>query len=194
MSEAGVFLTNILLFLIDLATLGLIGGIFYVIGLAVITMARNQKPNWESILYTVLILLAAIWLIRWYPRQVIMSIRVALQESRPEAELLREELQLWLPGTDALIATPVLTPVATPLTTLPSAPVVGPAVPAIATPVVVLGTITVATAMPATPTATMYPTYTPWPTATALPTATPCLVNIGGNWLACPPTPVIGGE
>lgn len=178
MSEAGVFLTNILLFLIDLATLGLIGGIFYVIGLAVITMARNQKPNWESILYTVLILLAAIWLIRWYPRQVIMSIRVALQESRPEAELLREELQLWLPGTDALIATPV----------------VGPAMPVIATPVVVSGTIPVPTATTVVPTATLYPTYTPWPTATALPTATPCLVNIGGSWLACPPTPVIGGE
>lgn len=189
MSEAGVFLTNILLFLIDLATLGLLGGIFYVIGLAVITMARNQKPNWESILYTVLILLAAIWLIRWYPRQVIMSIRVALQESRPEAELLREELQMWLPGTDSLIATPVLTPLATPT----SAPVVGPAVPAIATPVV-SGTIPAPTATTVVPTATLYPTYTPWPTATALPTATPCLVNIGGSWLACPPTPVIGGE
>lgn len=190
MSEAGVFLTNILLFLIDLATLGLIGGIFYVIGLAVITMARNQKPNWESILYTVLILLAAIWLIRWYPRQVIMSIRVALQESRPEADLLREELQLWLPRTDALIATPVTTPLAAPTST----PVVMPAVPIVATPVVVSGTTTVATAMPVPPTATLYPTYTPWPTATAMPTATPCMVNIGGNWLACPPTPVIGGE
>ena len=190
MSEAGVFLTNILLFLIDLATLALIGGIFYVIGLAVITMARNQKPNWESILYTVLILLAAIWLIRWYPRQVIMSIRAALQESRPEADLLREELQLWLPGTDSLIATPVITPLETPT----AAPVVLPPAPQISVPAVVSGTITVATTTPAPPTATPYPTYTPWPTATAIPTPTPCLVNIGGSWLACPPTPVIGGE
>lgn len=192
MSEAGVFLTNILLFLIDLATLGLIGGVFYVIGLAVITMARNQKPNWESILYTVLILLSAIWLIRWYPRQVIMSIRVALQESRPEADLLREELQLWLPGTDSLIATPAITPLATPV--FPTAVMPMPTAPATPSPVVVSGTIPVPAVVTVLPTATPYPTYTPWPTATPVPSATPCVVSIGGQWLPCPPTPVIGGE
>lgn len=196
MSEAGVFLTNILLFLIDLATLGLVGGVFYVIGLAVITMARNQKPNWESILYTVLILLAAIWLIRWYPRQVIMSIRVALEESRPEAELLRQEIQLWLPGTESLIATPG--PVITPIETPTAAPVVMPPGPEIVVPVVVSGTITVATVTPLPPiifTPTPYPTYTPWPTPTIIPSATPCLVQVGIDLMIfCPPTLVPGGE
>lgn len=191
MSEAGVFLLNILLFLIDLATLGLIGGIFYVIGLAVITMARNQKPNWESILYVVLILLSAIWLIRWYPRQVIISIRVSLEESRPEADALREELKLWLPGTDSLIvATPspgiplaIETPTDTPVI-LPSPS------PMVAAPVTY--TVSVAPAATTTP----YPTYTPYPTLTPLPTATPCLVQLldSGDWVMCPPTPVPGGE
>lgn len=192
MSEAGVFLLNILLFLIDLATLGLIGGIFYVIGLAVITMARNQRPNWETILYVVLILLSAIWLIRWYPRQVIVSIRVALQESRPEADLLREELKLWLPGTDNLLPNATLTP-------LEAAPTPTPVVaqPEIVVPIVVSGTVTAATAtlLPMLPTHTPYPTYTPWPTATEPPSPTPCLIQVGGNWLACPPTPPVpGGE
>lgn len=185
MSEAGLFLTNVLLFLIDLATLALILGILYVIGLAVITMARNQKPNWESILYTVLILLSAIWLIRWYPRQVIISIRVSLEESRPEAGLLREELKMWLPGTDGLV---IPDATITPLETS-SAPVAAPVPveqPDIIVPVVVSGTLVAVTATPwptAIPTATPYPTYTP------LPSPTPCLIYTGGNWLACPPTP-----
>jgi hypothetical protein len=195
MSEAGVFLTNILLFLIDLATLGLVLGVLYVIGLAVITMARNQKPNWESILYTVLILLAAIWLIRWYPQQVIMSIRTSLEESRPEAVLLREELQMWLPGTESLIATPE--PVITVLETPTATPVIVSPVPEIVVPLVVTDTLPSAMPTPLAPiiiTATPYPTYTPLPTATTVPTPTPCLVEVAGNMLFCPPTPVIGGK
>lgn len=182
MSEAGVFPLNFLLFLIDLATLVLIGGVFYVIGLAVITMARNQKPNWESILYTVLILLSAIWLIRWYPRQVIVSIRVALEESRPEAQLLREELRLWLPGTDLIIATPGLPP----MTPAPVEMVLP--MPAATMPESSLDMLT----QPTPPPVVMpspYPTYTPWPTVPAPPTPTPCLIYVDGHLYQCPPTP-----
>ena len=161
------FFTNILLILIDLFTLALILGIFYTIGVAVITMARNRQPRWDTIIYIVLILVAAVILLQVYPEQVIRSIRRGMETARPEAALLREELNEWLPrwNQEPVISTAVPT-------TGPEQPTPQPTV----------------TFLPAlTPDATpppVIPTRTPSP-----PTAVPTLDLSQWNPATPPPTP-----
>ncbi|MFO7537585.1 MAG: hypothetical protein R6X32_05945 [Chloroflexota bacterium] len=110
MTDIISFAFTFMLFLVDIFTLFLIGGIFYIIGLAIHTMASNRTPRWDSIFYVLVILMMAIWLVRWYPTQIISSVRVSMQESRPEADLLRTEVQYWLPGLDQWQPTPTWEP------------------------------------------------------------------------------------
>jgi hypothetical protein len=164
------FFTNLLLVLIDLFTLALIIGIFWIIGVAVLTMARNRQPRWDSIVYIILILVAAIILVQVYPEQVIRSIRRGMEDARPEAALLRDELGNWLPkwSGSPVISTAVPTqqapepqPTVTPLPTWTPAP-------AEATPPPVI------------------PTRTPEP-PTAVPTIDPAI------WNPATPPPTPGG-
>ena len=185
MTEIVQFVTTIILFLIDLFTLFLIGGIFYIIGLAIYTMASNRTPRWDSIFYVLVILMLAIWLVRWYPGQIISSVRTAMEESRPEADLLRTEVQHWLPGLDQIgpPATQSAAPVA-PSQSAPAAP---------ATPELVWAT---ATATPETA-VVVEPTPIP-PTATPTPSPTPTIEATFDphtwNPATPPPTPQIEGR
>lgn len=168
MNEIYQFGIALLQLLIDLLSLGFIGGIFYVIGLAVVTMARNQQPKWQNIAYILVILGAGLVLLRWYPPQVVSSMRMALEAARPEAVQLRVELQQWLPqAPDPLPTTPQVTiqPAATPI----------PAQTAVFVPV--------------PQTAVPLPTYTPYPTPSPLPSPTPCIISINGSLYPCAPTP-----
>lgn len=168
MNEIYQFGIQLLQLGIDLMTLVLIGGIFYVIGLAIATMVKNQQPKWQNVVYVLVILGAGIGLLRWYPQQVIGSIRTALEESRPEAQGLRDELQYWLPGPVALGTVVVATAV--------------PPVPPTVMPEFVPPTATAVTPIE-------MPTSTPQATATAVvPTVAPCVVNVAGMQYPCPPT------
>jgi hypothetical protein len=156
------FFTNILLILIDLFTLALIIGIFYTVGVAVITMARNRQPRWDTIIYIVLILVAAVILLQVYPEQVIRSIRKGMEQARPEAALLRDELNEWLPrwNQEPVISTAVPTPGPT-VTPLPT----WTPVPAEATPPPVIPTRT-----PEPPTAVPTLDWSQWQPGTPPPT------------------------
>lgn len=187
MSELAQIIQQILLVIIDLMTLGLLAGIFYVIGVAIYTMARNQTPKWLNIGYILVILLAALLLLRWYPAQVIGSIRTSLQEARPEAEQLRGELENWLPGRglgDGDTGGVVF------MTTTPT-----PTVPATPTATPVPGTTPVS-ALDIAP--TPLATATPRPTETPVPTPTRCVIQFRPLndptqllWMDCPPTPEV---
>lgn len=182
MSDMTLLLTNILAFAVNVLTLALLGGIFYVIGTAILTMARNNTPKWTNIAYILVILAAAIALLQFYPRLVVAAIRQSLQDSRPEALLLQQELQQWIPALPQMTPLPTLViqtsneglvwPTETPWPTVAAAPVVSD---------------TVQTAV--LPTATPYPTYTPYPTQTPLPVPTACYDPFGNP---CPPTPAAG--
>lgn len=176
MTDLTLLLTNILSFVVNVLTLALLGGIFYVIGTAILTMARNNTPKWTNIAYILVILAAAIALLQFYPRMVVAAIRQSLQDSRPEAVLLQQELQQWIP------AIPQMTPLPTvvidgnvaplPAPTDTPWPTVGAAAP-------VTGVVQIP------PSATPYPTYTPFPTMTPTPYPTACI----RDGMMCPPTP-----
>ena len=174
MSDLTLLLTNVLTFVVNVLTLALLGGIFYVIGTAILTMARNNTPKWTNIAYILVILAAAIALLQFYPRLVVAAIRQSLQDSRPEAVLLQQELQEWIP------AIPQMTPLPTvvingnvaplPLPTETPWPTIDAAAP-------VSGVVQLQP--------TPYPTYTPLPTLTPTPYPTACI----RNGMVCPPTP-----
>lgn len=165
----------------------IMGFLLYLLGLALLTMVRNKQPRWDAIAYVIAILVLGLAMWRYFPTVAIKTMRISLQEARPEAELLQEEVRRWIPSFEVTLPTP--TPAPEPLM-LPTYPIPTPII--VATPVItVTSGFTVTNAPPAT--VTPYPTYTPWPTPTPLPTATPCRVQVNGNWLACPPTPVLGG-
>lgn len=171
MDEIYQFGISLLQFIINILTLFFIGGIFYVIGLAVLSMARNQQPKWQNIAYTLVILAVGVALLRWYPPQVVGSIRIALESARPEAMQLQAELQQWLPQA------PQSLPTSEPIVVNTAFPTNTPA-PA-----------DTAVFAPAMLTAVPLPTYTPYPTYTPLPTTAPCTVTINGNTYPCAPTP-----
>ncbi len=213
MAEFSTFAANVMNFIVQLLTLGLIIGIFYVLGIAIYTMATNRSPRWDLILFILVLLLSALYLVRWYPPQAMKAVREGLETSRPEADALRNELQQWLPD-------------------MPESPGSAGEVQYNGQPSAVISTTyapaalnippeALATALPSedayleiygddpnsgggapqillVPTATLpAPTATPRPTLPA-PTATPCVVRIpsangGGVLIACPPTPQIYG-
>lgn len=169
MNEIYQFGISLLQFIINILTLFFIGGIFYVIGLAVLSMARNQQPKWQNIAYTLVILAVGVALLRWYPPQVVGSIRIALESARPEATLLQAELQQWLPQAPQSLPTiPSETTVPPTETPLPADTAVSTSLPQTAVPL---------------------PTYTPYPTYTPPPTGAPCTVTINGSTYPCAPTP-----
>lgn len=133
------FFTNILQWGIDILTLVMIGGVFWTILIAVITMAKNRQPRWDTIFFTLAILAIGIALVQIYPPMVVKGIRVGLQDARPEADLLRQELGNWMPewngagDTEFSTAVPTVTPLPT-WTPAPSILVEPTAVPATATP------------------------------------------------------------
>lgn len=164
-------LTNVLRFLIEMFTFGLILVVFWVIGIAVASMARNRSPRWDMILATLVILALGVGLVQVYPPQVMKSVRRGLEASRPEAVLLRDELGNWMPrwnatDPDPLISTAVPTPTPLPATSTPA-------------PVATLDVLV--TDVP--------PTSTPMP-----PTAVPTLDPLLWNPMTPPPTPVGGGK
>lgn len=178
MNDLLQFATSILWFLIDLFTLAMVGGIFWIIGVALLTMARNRQPRWDSILFTTIIMMVAIWLIQWYPRQVLSSVRTSLQESRPEAQQLRDELREWLPEFsgpgNVIVGVPTITAVELPAATPTPGASVQPTAPPTATPT---------PGVTATPLIVLLPT--PIPAATAAPTLDMAIWNV----MTPPPTP-----
>lgn len=187
MSEILAYVDAILNLTLGFLMIVIMGFLFYLLGLALVTMARNKQPRWDSIAYVLAILVLGLAMWRFFPTIAIKTMRVSLQDARPEVLLLQDEVRQWVPAFEVNLPTPspiLADPVAAPLA---STPIMAP-VPTVG--IVVTDGITVT--LPPPP-ATPYPTYTPWPSPTPLPTATPCLVQVGGNWLACPPTPVLGG-
>ncbi len=100
---------QILMFMLDLFTVALIVGVFYVVGLSMASMVRNRQARWGTIFFMLAILFLGIWLLQWYPPQVIRSIRAALVQARPEAEALRQEMELWLPEPPVLMPSSTIT-------------------------------------------------------------------------------------
>ena len=167
-------LAGVLKFLIDLFTFALILGVFWTIGTAVLTMARNRSPRWDTIFATLVVLIIGLILVQVYPPQVVKSVRRGLEDARPEAALLRDELANWMPrwnpGQSTAVfstAVPTVTPI--PAATNTPAPIIS---------------------IEAQPTA-VAPTSTPLPpTATIVPT----LDLTQWNPQTPPPTPVGGGK
>lgn len=187
MTEILAYVDAILNLTLGFMMIVIMGFLIYLLGLALVTMVRNKQPRWDAIAYVIAILVLGLAMWRYFPTVAIKTIRISLQEARPEAELLQEEVRQWIPQFEVTLPTPTPAPEPPVLPTYPILPT--PVI--VATPVVVTGAITVTVAPSAT--VTPYPTYTPWPSPTPLPTATPCLVQVGGNWLLCPPTPILGG-
>lgn len=187
MTEILAYIEAFLNLTLGLLMIVVVGFLFYLLALALATMVRNKQPRWDAIAYVVAILIMGLAMWRFFPTIAIRTMRVSLQEARPEVLLLEDEVRLWIPSFEVALPTPLPTPTVFDPFALP--PVDTP-IPAPTVAIVVTDGITVTLPPPATP----YPTYTPLPSPTPLPTATPCLVQVGGNWLACPPTPVLGGE
>lgn len=195
MSEIMAYVNALLDIALSLGMLVVMGFMFYLLSLALVAMARNKQPRWDAIAYVVAILVLGLAMWRFFPTIGIRTVRVSLQDARPEVILLQEEIREWIPSFDVALPTPAPTPtVFDPL--LPAVVTNTPLPEFVPTPVVsvTVGTVSAPTAIVPPATATPYPTYTPWPTPTPLPTATQCLVQLeSGDWLACPPTPVLGG-
>lgn len=186
MTEIMMYVNAIFDLILGFVMLAIMGFLLYLLGLAIVTMVRNKQPRWDAIIYVIAILMLGLAMWRFFPTIAIRTMRVSLEEARPEVLLLQDEVRQWIPQFELTLPAPV--------TATLTVPDYIPSPTFISTPVVVVVTVTSAVATPIPATVTPYPTYTPWPTATPLPTATPCLVNVGGTLLACPPTPVIGGE
>lgn len=171
----------------------IMGFLIYLLGLALVTMVKNKQPRWDAIAYVIAILVMGLAMWRYFPTVAIKTMRISLQEARPEAELLQEEVRRWIPSFEVTLPTPTPVPEPPMLPTYPMPPT--PLIVVTPTSIIaVTDGITVTVAPPATP----YPTYTPYPTFTVQPTPAPsptlCVVQIYGNWIPCPPTPPIGGE
>lgn len=192
MSEVLAIFNAISDFVLAGLMLVLMGALLYLLFLALITMVRNKQPRWDAIAYVLAILFLGLAMWRFFPTIAVRTIRVSLEESRPEVLLLQDELRRWLPRLEVTLPAAAPTMSSTPFPDTVST--LSPATPTMTvTAIPVTATLTISVTLPPA-TATPYPTYTPWPSPTPVPTATPCLVNVNGNWLACPPTPVIGGN
>ncbi|MBP7998707.1 MAG: hypothetical protein KA314_14020 [Chloroflexi bacterium] len=192
MSEVLAIFNAISDFVLAGLMLVLMGALLYLLFLALITMVRNKQPRWDAIAYVLAILFLGLAMWRFFPTIAVRTIRVSLEESRPEILLLQDEIRRWLPRLEVTLPAAAPTISSTPV---PDTALVIPLVTPTMTEPAITMTATFpisATLLPAT--ATPYPTYTPWPTPTPVPTATPCLVNVNGHWLVCPPTPMIGGN
>ncbi len=198
MSEIMAYVDAILDLIIGLGMIVVMGFMFYLLSLALVTMVRNKQPRWDAIIYVVAILVLGLAMWRFFPTIAVRTMRVSLEEARPEVLLLQDEVRRWIPEFDVAMPTPMPTPtVFDPFAAPPLPPVDIPTpTPTPTLTISATGGVTVSVPMAITPqaTATPYPTYTPLPTATAIPTPTPCLVEVAGNMLFCPPTPVIGGK
>lgn len=190
MNEIMVYVNAIIELGLGILMLVLMGFMFYLLGLAMVTMVRNKQPRWDAIVYVVAILVLGLAMWRFFPTIAVRTMRVSLEEARPEVLLLQDEARRWIPSfdIDPLPPTPGID-VPTPIVVVVDAPALPTPTP---TPTISATGGVTANVPPAT--ATPYPTYTPLPTATTIPTPTPCLVEVAGNWLLCPPTPAIGGN
>lgn len=191
MNEIMAYVNAFLDLSLGFGMLVVMGFMFYLLSLALVTMVRNKQPRWDAIIYVVAILVLGLAMWRFFPTIAVRTMRVSLEEARPEVLLLQDEVRQWIPEFDVALPTPMPTPTVFDPFTPPLPPVDTP-IPTATT--VFTATIGITVTLPPLATATPYPTYTPWPSPTPLPTATPCLVQVGGHWLACPPTPATGGE
>ncbi len=196
MNEIMAYVNAFLDLSLGFGMLVVMGFMFYLLSLALVTMVRNKQPRWDAIVYVVAILVLGLAMWRFFPTIAVRTMRVSLEEARPEVLLLQDEVRQWIPEFE--VSTPVPT-IGTDVPTLVSVPFPAsvPTDTPTPTPIILVTTLVTET-VPATSapvlTATPYPTYTPWPTPTTIPTPTPCLVNVGGNYLLCPPTPISGGK
>lgn len=187
MGEVMMYVEALMSAALGLLMILIVGFLFYLAGLAVRTAILNRQPRWDALFYIIAILVMGLALWRYLPVIGVRVMRLALEEARPEVNLLRDEIEHWIPRFD-------LTPVAT--DTASAAPTIEQPV-WVATPTPLpdgLPVPPVSYTVPILDPPTPYPTYTPWPTPSPPPTATPCAINVAGNWVLCPPTPVIGGQ
>lgn len=195
MAEIMAYVNAILNMGLGFLMIVVMGFLLYLLGLAMVTMVRNKQPRWDAIVYVVAILVLGLAMWRVFPTIAIRTMRVSLEEARPEVLLLQDEIRRWIPSFEidpvpptpgADVPTPIVIVVDTPVLPTPTPTLTISATGGI--------TVPLPTAIVPPATATPYPTYTPLPTATTIPTPTPCLVEVAGNMLFCPPTPVIGGN
>ncbi len=194
MAEISAYLDAAVNLVLGFMMIVVMGFMLYLLSLALSTMVRNKQPRWDAIVYVIAILVLGLAMWRYFPQIAIKTMRLSMQDARPEADLLQEEIRRWIPRFEVTLPVPTPTPtVFDPLMPdLPSAITNTP--PSEPAPTLVISATVVTVTLPPA-TATPYPTYTPWPTPTPLPTVTPCLVQLfdSGDWVVCPPTPVLGG-
>lgn len=180
MENLSQLLTNLVMIALDLISLALVVGGVLIVSLAIAGMARNRTAAWDNILYIPIVLFLGALLLQYYPPLLMKSVRMGVQGSRDEAQLLRDEMQQWVPGQNVLNGQQV---------TAPTSPAIvidtsGPTVMEMSTPF---------------PTAEIRPTILPIttpthqivlaPTSTPVPSPTPCTFVVNGHRMACPPTP-----
>lgn len=174
MENFAELISKVVLIILDLISLGLVVVAVGIVALAIAGMARNRTAAWDNILYIPIVLFLGALLLQYYPPLVMKSVRMGVEGSRSEAQLLRDEMQQWVPGQGVYAGGESVS--------------VSPTAPS-----VVIDTSSPAIVITSTPwptaeiAPTIQPTSTPWPTATPQPTR--CVVNLGGTIINCPPTP-----
>ena len=193
MENLSELVTKFIMIGLDIVSLGLVVVAVFIVAVAIHGMARNRSAAWDNLLFIPIVLFMGALLLQYYPPLVMKSVRMGVQGSRGEAQLLRNEMQEWMPdlggvgagGFGDAVALPQVTPL-----------------PPIVVDTSGQTTITISTPFPtAEIRPTIYPTNpappaavvtaTPWPVPEiTLPTPLPgCWVDLGAGPQACPPTP-----
>ena len=181
MTDLSTLFTQAAVFGLQALSLIMMLGIFVTFFIAAQTMYKNQTARWDLIAFMVVIALLVLWSLRVYPPQVIKSVRLAFQASRPEMLLLQDELYDWLPA----VPTPAAAPEAEPSLVLDMATPAPNIVPPSPTPTQIRPP-----SIPVGPPAWMLRDGQPitlTPTATATPSAEPVEAE-PTRWPPIPPT------
>ncbi len=182
MENLSQLLTNLVMIALDLISLALVVGGVLIVCLAIAGMARNRTAAWDNILYIPIVLFLGALLLQYYPPLLMKSVRMGVEGSRGEAQLLRDEMQNWMPGQNMINGQQVTNPTA-PAVVIDTS---GPTTIQMSTPFPTAEIRpTILSTIPATPLPTI-PSSTPTPVP--LPTYS-CFVNVNGYYMACPPTP-----
>lgn len=174
-------ISKVVFVVLDLVSLGLVVVAVGIVALAIAGMARNRTAAWDNILYIPIVLFLGALLLQYYPPLVMKSVRMGVEGSRGEAQLLRDEMQQWVPGHGIYSGGEIVNSPAAPDVVIDTS---SPAIIITSTPwptaEIQATVVSLATAPP--------PTALPMPTATPAPTR--CMITLYGNAVDCPPTPM----
>lgn len=183
MDNLSELFTNLVMIALDMISLSLVVVAVLIVAVAIYGMARNRSAAWDNLLFIPIVLFLGALLLQYYPPMVMKSVRIGVQGSRDEAQLLRDEMQQWVPdvsfdaGQPPEPTTQTVIETSSPTTVILSTPF----------PTVPIAVTVLPTRPPATP-VPLSPSSTPTPIPTMQPTA--CVVNLAsGTTMACPPTP-----